>query len=79
MRASRRTEKRFALQIASFSGTHSVKRERFGFYAVDTGELIAGSNGRMNLPRSSPGQRSHLTAQCSSSGLLLKLTLYRLP
>jgi len=33
--------KRFALQIASFSGTHSVKRERFGFYAVDTGELIA--------------------------------------
>ena len=31
--------KRFALQVAKFSGTHLVKHERFVVYAVDTGEV----------------------------------------
>jgi hypothetical protein len=33
--------KRFALQVASFSGMHSVKRERFVIYSMETWEPIA--------------------------------------
>ena len=32
--------KRFALQVASFSGMHSIKHEKFVIYSVDTGEPI---------------------------------------
>jgi len=49
--------KRFALQVATFSGTRSVERERFVVYSVDTGEpvclmilsLLNQSNGELSF------------------------------
>lgn len=70
--------KRFALQKASFSGMHSVKHERFGIYAVDTGELIA------EVTPDELAEEQSWTAFSPDGSMFvvgspLKLTLYGLP
>ena len=70
--------KRFALQVASFSGTHSVKRERFVVYSVDTGEPVA------EVTPEEPGEEQSWTALSPDGSMIvvgspLKLTLYHLP
>jgi hypothetical protein len=70
--------KRFALQVASFSGTHAIKQERFVIYAVDTGEPAAEVR-----PEELPEEQSWTAFSPDGSmfvvGSPLKLTLYRLP
>ena len=70
--------KRFALQIASFSGTHSLKRERFVVYSTDTGEPVA----EVKPEKLAEGQS--WTAFSPDGSMIVvgspqKLTLYRLP
>jgi len=70
--------KRFALQVAKFSGMHSIKQERFIIYSVDTGEPIA----EVTPEELAEGQS--WTAFSSDGSMFvvgspLKLTLYRLP
>jgi hypothetical protein len=70
--------KRFALQVASFSDTHSVKHERFVIYSVDTGEPVA------EVTPDELGEQQSWTAFSSDGSMIvvgspLKLTLYRLP
>jgi len=70
--------KLFALQVASFSGTHSIKQERFVIYSVDTGEPVA---------EVTPDERAEEQSWTAFSpdgsmivvGSPLRLTLYRLP
>jgi len=70
--------KRFALQVASFSGIHSIKQERFVIYSVDTGELVAEVT-----PEVLAEEQSWTAFSPDGSmfvvGSPLKLTLYRLP
>ncbi len=70
--------KRFALQVASFSGMHSVKRERFVVYSVDTGEPVVEV-----APDTVAAEQSWTAFSPDGSmivvGSPLKLTLYRLP
>jgi hypothetical protein len=70
--------KRFALQVASFSDTHSVKHESFVVYSVDTGEPVA------EVTPDEPGEEQSWTAFSPDGSMIvvgspLKLTLYRLP
>jgi hypothetical protein len=70
--------KRFALQVASFSGMHSLKRERFVVYSVDTGEPVA----EVTPDELAEGQSWTAFSPDGSMmvvGSPLKLTLYRLP
>jgi hypothetical protein len=70
--------KRFALQIASISGTNPVKHERFAIYSVDTGETIA----EVTPDELAEGQSWTAFSPDGSMfvvGSPLKLTLYRLP
>lgn len=70
--------KRFALQVTSSSGAHSVKGERFVIYSVDTGEPIAEVT-----PDELADEQSWTAFSPDGSmivvGSPLKLTLYRLP
>jgi hypothetical protein len=70
--------KRFALQVASFSGMHSIKHEKFVIYSVDTGEPITEVS-----PDELAEEQSWTTFSPDGSmfvvGSPLKLTLYRLP
>ena len=60
--------KRFALQIASFSGLHLVKHERFAIYSVDTWMPVAEVT--PDEPAEEQSWTASLpTAQCLSSGL----------
>lgn len=69
---------RLALQIASFSGSHTMRQERFVIYSVDTGQPLA------EVKPEEPAEEQSWTA-FSPDGLMfvvgspLKLTLYRLP
>jgi hypothetical protein len=70
--------KRFALQVASFSDTHSVKHERFVVYSVDTGEPVA------EVTPDELAEQQSWTAFSPDGSMIvigspLKLTLYRLP
>ena len=70
--------KRFALQVASFSGLHSIKQERFVVYSVDSGEPVA------EVTPEELAEEQSWTAFSSDGSLFvvgspLKLTLYRLP
>lgn len=70
--------KRFALQVASFSDTHSVKHERFLVYSVETGEPVA------EVMPDKPGEEQSWTALSPDGSMIvvgspLKLTLYQLP
>jgi len=69
---------RFALQVGSFSGMHSLKRERFLVYSTDTGKPVA------EVSPEQPGEEQSWTAFSPDGSMLvvgspLKLTLYRLP
>jgi len=70
--------KRFALQVANFSGMHSLKRERFVVYSVDTGEPIA------EITPDVLAEGQSWTAFSPDGSMIvigspLKLALYRLP
>jgi hypothetical protein len=70
--------KRFALQIASFSGLHSIKQERFVIFSVNTGEPIA------EVTPDELAEEQSWTAFSPDGSMFvvgspLKLTLYRLP
>jgi len=70
--------KRFVLQVASFTETHTVKRERFVVYSVDTGQPVA------EVTPDEPGEEQSWTALSPDGSMIvvgspLKLTLYRLP
>jgi hypothetical protein len=70
--------KRFALQVASFSGMHSLKRERFIVYSVDSGEPIA------EVTPDVLAEEQSWTAFSPDGSMIvvgspLKLTLFRLP
>jgi hypothetical protein len=70
--------KRFALQIANFPLTGSVKQERFDIYSIDTGEPIA----EVTPDELAEGQSWTAFSPDGSMfvvGSPLKLTLYRLP
>lgn len=69
-----RNEKRFALQIASFSGMHSVRHERFIIYSVDTGKPVAEV-----IPEEQSWTAFSPDGSMFVVGSPLKLTLYRLP
>lgn len=66
--------KRFVPQFASFSDTHSVKREGFVVYSVDTGEPVA------EVTPEEPGEEQSWTALSPDGSIMspLKLTLYHL-
>jgi hypothetical protein len=69
--------KRFALQIASFSSLHRIKRERFVIYSIDTGEPVA------EVTPEEPAEEQSWTAFSPDGSMFvvgspLKLTLYRL-
>jgi hypothetical protein len=70
--------KRFALQVASFSGMHSIKHEKFVIYSLDTGEPITEVT-----PDELADEQSWTAFSPDGSmfvvGSPLKLTLYRLP
>jgi len=70
--------KRFALQVASFSGMHSIKQERFIVYSVETWEPVAEVT-----PDEVAEEQSWAAFSPDGSMLVvgspLKLTLYRLP
>jgi hypothetical protein len=70
--------KRFALQVASFSGERSIKKERFVIYCVDSGEPVA------EVTPEELGDGQSWTAFSPDGSMFvvgspLKLTLYRLP
>jgi len=70
--------KRFALQIGSFSRLHSLKRERFVVYSLNTGAPVA------ELAPDEPAEGQSWTAFSPDGSMIvvgspLKLTLYRLP
>lgn len=70
--------KRFALQVASFPGMHSVKKEQFVIYSVETGERIAEIT-----PEETADEQSWTAFSPDGSefvvGSALRLTLFRLP
>jgi len=70
--------KRFALQIAGFSGRHVLKQERFVIYSVETLEAVA------EVSPEEPAEEQSWTAFSPDGAMFvvgspLKLTLYRLP
>ena len=70
--------RRFALQIASFTGMHSLKQERFVIYSTETWEPIA------EVTPDEPAEGQSWTAFAPDGSMFvvgspLKLTLYRLP
>jgi len=70
--------KRFALQVASFSGMHSVKQESFIIYSVETWEPVA------EVTPDELAEEQSWTAFSPDGSMIivgspLKLTLYRLP
>ena len=70
--------KRFALQVASFSGMHSLKQERFIIYSVETWEPVA------EVTPDKLAEEQSWTAFSPDGSMFvvgspLKLTLYRLP
>ena len=70
--------KRFALQVASFSGMHSIKSEHFVVYSVNTGESIA------EVTPDELAEEQSWTALSPDGSMIvvgspLKLTLFRLP
>ena len=73
-----RNGKRFALQFAKFSGEHSIKKEWFAIYSVDSGERLADV-----APEELPEEQSWTAFSPDGSmfvvGSPLKLTLFRLP
>lgn len=70
--------KRFALQVATFSGMHEVKHESFVIYSVDTGEPVAEV-----APDVAALEQSWSALSPDGSMIVVgspaKLTLYRLP
>lgn len=70
--------KRFALQVTSFSSTHSAGHERFAIFSVDSGEPVAEVT-----PDELADEQSWTAFSPDGSmfvvGSPLKLTLYRLP
>lgn len=73
-----RNGKRFALQAGKFTGSHTLKSERFVIYSVETGEPVA------EVAPDTPGEEQSWTAFSPDGSLFvtgspLKLTLYRLP
>jgi hypothetical protein len=70
--------RRFALQVASFSGVHSASRERFVIYSVDTASPLAEV-----VPDKLPDEQSWSAFSADGTmfvvGSAQKLTLYRLP
>jgi hypothetical protein len=70
--------KRFALQMANFSGEHSLEHERFVIYSVDSGEPIAEVKADENAEEQSWTAFS-LDGSMFVVGSPQKLTLYRLP
>jgi hypothetical protein len=70
--------KRFALQVASFGGMHSIKHEKFVIYSVDTGEPVT------EVTPDELAEEQSWTAFSPDGSMFvvgspLKLTLYRLP
>jgi hypothetical protein len=70
--------KLFALQVASFGGTHSIKHEKFVVYSVDTGAAVA------EVTPDELAEEQSWTAFSPDGSMFvvgspLKLTLYRLP
>lgn len=70
--------KRFALQVASFSGMHSLKQERFIIYSVETWDPVA------EVTPDELAEEQSWTAFSPDGSMIvvgspLKLTLYRLP
>jgi hypothetical protein len=70
--------KRFALQVASFSGSHSIKSERFIIYSVETGQPLA------EVTPDEVAEEQSWTAFSPDGSMFvvgspLKLSLYRLP
>jgi len=69
---------RFALQIASFSDSGSLKGERFAIYSLDTGQLAAEVKPD-ELPEGQSWTAFSPDGSMFAVGSPLKLTLYRLP
>jgi len=70
--------KRFALQVASFSGMHSLKQERFVVYSVETWEPVA------EVTPDELAEEQSWTALSPDGSMIvvgspLKLTLYHIP
>jgi hypothetical protein len=70
--------KRFALQVASFSGSHSIKSEHFLIYSLETGQPLA------EVTPDEVAEEQSWTAFSPDGSMFvvgspLKLTLYRLP
>ena len=70
--------KRFALQVATHSSDHSIKRERFVIYSVDKGDSIA-EVAPPQLPEAQSWTAFSPDGSLFVVGSPLKLTLYRLP
>ena len=70
--------KRFALQVATYSSDHSIKRERFVIYSVDMGDSIA-EVAPPQLPEAQSWTAFSPDGSLFVVGSPLKLTLYRLP
>jgi len=70
--------KRFALQVATYSSDHSIKRERFVIYSVDKGDSIA-EVAPPQLPEAQSWTAFSPDGSLFVVGSPLKLTLYRLP
>jgi len=70
--------KRFALQLVTFSGEHSITKERFVIYSIDSGEPVTEVT-----PEELPEGQSWTAFSPDGSmfvvGSPLKLTLFRLP
>jgi hypothetical protein len=70
--------KRFALQVASFSGMHSLKQERFVVYSVETWEPVA------EVTPDELAEEQSWTARSPDGSMIvvgspLKLILYHIP
>jgi hypothetical protein len=70
--------KRFALQVATYSSDHLIKRERFVIYSVDKGDSIA-EVAPPQLPEAQSWTAFSPDGSLFVVGSPLKLTLYRLP
>ncbi len=70
--------KRFALQVASFSGMHDLRQEKFVIYNTDTWESVT------EVTPDTPAEEQSWTAFSPDGSMFVvgspvKLTLYRLP